>query len=126
MLGHNLSHINPTRQRGPCDGNQIACKLIKDESAHDLDIEPLKLLESFLVDDLGAVLLISHDRGLPNDVVTSALVIEDDGLIREHEESYETDRRQRPGEPVSRSRPDSEVPTKKPADIPRKQSRKLS
>jgi len=89
-------------------------------------IEPLELLESFLVDDLGAVLLISRGRGLPNDLVTSALVIEDDGLTREHEESYDSDRRQRRGEPVSRSRPDSEVPTKKPADIPREQSRKLS
>src|SRR5271166_3643466 len=84
------------------------------------------VFRSLLVDDLGAVFLISRGRGLPNDVVTSALVIEDDGLIREHEQSYDTDRRQRRGEPVSRSRPDSEVPTKKPADIPREQSRKLS
>ncbi len=96
MLGHNLSHMNPTRQRAPCDGNQIACKLIQDEPAHVLDIEPLELLESFLVDDAGAVLLISHDRGLPNDLVTSGLVIEDDGLIREHEESHDADRPQRP------------------------------
>ena len=52
-------------------------------------------------------------------------------LVREEltidlEESADGDRRQYPGEPASQSRPDPNVPGKKPADTPREQSRKLS
>ena len=52
-------------------------------------------------------------------------------LVREEltidlEESDDGDRRQYPGEPASQSRPDSDVPGKKPADSPGEQSRKLS
>ena len=68
--------------RRSLDGDPIAGKLVKGEPAHDLG--------------LGSLVFVSHDRGLPNDVDTSALVIEDDGLIREHEESNDTDRPQRP------------------------------
>ncbi len=31
-------------------GNQIACRLVRDELAHDLDIETLQRLESLLAD----------------------------------------------------------------------------
>ena len=78
------------------DGNQIAWKLVMDEPTHDLDIETLELRESLLVDYQGTVLLVSHDRAFLNDVVTSTLVIEDDGLVKEYEEGYDDDLRQRP------------------------------
>jgi len=77
LLGYNL------------DGNQIAWKLVMDEPANDLDIETLELLESLLVDYQGTVLLVSHDRAFLNDVVTSTLVIEVDGLVKEHEAGYQ-------------------------------------
>jgi len=108
------------------DGNPIACRLVMDEPTDDLDIETLGLLESLLVVCEGTVWLVSHDRGLLNDVVTSARVIEDDGLVKEHEEGYDDHCRQRLGEPASQSRPNSDVRRKKAADTSREQSRKLS
>ena len=114
LLGRNL------------DGNQIAWKLVMDEPTNDLDIETLELLESLLVDYQGTVLLVSHDRAFLNDVVTSTLVIEDDGLVKEYEGGYDDYLRQRPAEPASQSRPNPDVPRKKAADAPREQSRKLS
>ena len=65
------------------DGNPIACRLVMDEPTDDRDIETLELVESLLVDCQGTVLLVSHDRRLLNEVVTSAPVIEDDGLVKE-------------------------------------------
>ena len=52
-------------------------------------------------------------------------------LVREEltidlEESDDGHRRQYAGEPASQSRPDPDVPGKKPADTPREQSPKLS
>ena len=114
LLGRNL------------DGNQIAWKLVMDEPTNDLDIETLELLESLLVDYQGTVLLVSHDRAFLNDVVTSTRVIQDDGLVKEYEGGYDDYLRQRPAEPASQSRPNPDVPRKKPADTPREQSRKLS
>ena len=110
---------------GILDGNQVAWKLVMEEPATDLDIETLERLESWPVDDQGTVLLVSHDRACLNAVGTSTLVIEDDGLVKEQEEGYDDDLRQRPAEPASRSRPDPDVPGKKAADAPREQSRNL-
>lgn len=51
--------------------------LIMDEPTNDLDIETLELLEAFLTEYTGSLLLISHDRAFINQVVTSVLVYED-------------------------------------------------
>ncbi len=107
-------------------GNQIACRLVGDELAHDLDIEILERLESLLADDLGTMLLVSRARARLNDVAVSTLVIEDDGLVKEQEASHDGDLRQRPAEPACQSGPDSDDPGKKAADVSREQSRKLS
>ena len=108
------------------DGNQIAWKLVMDEPTNDLVIETLELLGSLLVDYQGTVLLVSHDRAFLNDVITSTLVIENDGLVKEYEGGYDDYLRQRRAEPASQSRPNPDVPRKKAADAPREQSRKLS
>ena len=70
--------------------------LVLDEPTNDLDIETLELLESLLVDYQGTVLLVSHDRAFLNDVVTSTLVIEADGQVKEYEGGYDDYLRQRP------------------------------
>ena len=107
-------------------GNQIACRLVGDELAHDLDIETLQRLESLLADYLGTVLLVSRDRARLNDVAAGTLVIEDDGLVKEQQASHDGDLRQRPTEPACQSRPDPDDPGRKAADVSREQSRKLS
>ena len=104
-------------------GNQIACRLVGHELAHDLDIETLQRLESLLADDLGTMLLVSRAR--LNDVATGTLVIEDDGLVKEQEASHDGDLRQRPTEPACQSGPDPDDPGSKAADVSREQPRKL-
>ena len=63
--------------------------LILDEPTNDLDIETLELLETMLVDYPGTLLLISHDRAFINQVVSSVLVYEGDGVFYEHLGSYD-------------------------------------
>ena len=53
---------------------QPANLLILDEPTNDLDAETLELLEELLNDFPGTLLLISHDRALLNNVVTSSIV----------------------------------------------------
>ncbi len=107
-------------------GNQIACRLVGDELAHDLDIETLERLGTLLADYLGTMLLVSRDRARLNDVATGTLVIEDDGLVKEQQAGHDGDLRQRPAEPACQSRPDPDDPGSKAAAVSREQSRKLS
>lgn len=63
--------------------------LVLDEPTNDLDVETLELLEEQLLAYQGTLLLISHDRALLNNVVTSTLVIEPEGVINEYVGSYD-------------------------------------
>jgi ATP-binding cassette subfamily F protein uup len=62
--------------------------LVLDEPTNDLDIETLELLEEILLDFDGTVLLVSHDREFMDNVVTSLLVLEGDGVVSEHAGGY--------------------------------------
>jgi ATP-binding cassette subfamily F protein uup len=57
--------------------------IIMDEPTNDLDIETLELLEDKLVGYDGTLFLVSHDRAFLDNVVTSVLVFEGDGVINE-------------------------------------------
>jgi ATP-binding cassette subfamily F protein uup len=63
--------------------------LVLDEPTNDLDIETLELLESYLVDWPGTLLLVSHDRAFIDHVVTSTLVFEGNGKVQEYVGGYE-------------------------------------
>jgi ABC transport system ATP-binding/permease protein len=69
--------------------------LVLDEPTNDLDLETLELLEAELVDWPGTLLLVSHDRAFLDNVVTSTLVFEGDGQVREYVGGYEDWVRQR-------------------------------
>ncbi len=62
--------------------------LVLDEPTNDLDIETLELLEEILLDYEGTVILVSHDRAFMDNVVTSLLVLEGEGVVSEHAGSY--------------------------------------
>ncbi|MFT5542906.1 MAG: ATP-binding cassette subfamily F protein uup [Glaciecola sp.] len=62
--------------------------LVLDEPTNDLDVETLELLESLLVDYDGTVLLVSHDREFVDNVVTSSLVFEGNGIINQFVGGY--------------------------------------
>lgn len=70
--------------------------LVLDEPTNDLDVETLELLESLLVEFDGTVLLVSHDREFLDNVVTSTLVFEGDGVVNEYVGGYRDWLRQRP------------------------------
>ena len=59
--------------------------LVLDEPTNDLDIDTLELLEELLQSYDGTVFLVSHDRSFLDNVVTSTIAAEGDGLWREYE-----------------------------------------
>ncbi len=69
--------------------------LVMDEPTNDLDLETLELLEELLVEWSGTLLLVSHDRAFLDNVVTSTLVFEGDGRVKEYVGGYEDWLRQR-------------------------------
>ena len=75
--------------------------LVMDEPTNDLDVETLELLEELLVEYQGTVLLVSHDRSFLNNVVTSTLAMEGDGVVREYPGGYDDWLSQRVVKPVA-------------------------
>jgi len=63
--------------------------LVLDEPTNDLDVETLELLEEVLLGFPGTVLMVSHDRAFLDNVVTSTLVFEGNGLVREYVGGYQ-------------------------------------
>lgn len=63
--------------------------LVLDEPTNDLDVETLELLEEVLLSFEGTVLMVSHDRAFLDNVVTSTLVFEGEGLVREYVGGYQ-------------------------------------
>jgi len=63
--------------------------IVLDEPTNDLDAETLELLEDLLLTFSGTILLISHDRAFLNNVVSSLLVFEADGHIKEYVGGYD-------------------------------------
>jgi ATP-binding cassette subfamily F protein uup len=74
---------------------QPANVLVMDEPTNDLDAETLELLEEILLEYTGTLLLVSHDRVFLDNVVTSTLVFEGEGVISEYTGGYEDWIRQR-------------------------------
>jgi ATP-binding cassette subfamily F protein uup len=63
--------------------------LVLDEPTNDLDVETLELLEEVLLTFKGTVLMVSHDRAFLDNVVTSTLVFEGEGKVREFVGGYQ-------------------------------------
>ncbi len=62
--------------------------LVMDEPTNDLDVETLELLEELLHEYAGTLLLVSHDRDFLDHVVSSTLVFEGKGKVREYVGGY--------------------------------------
>lgn len=63
--------------------------LVLDEPTNDLDMETLELLEELLGNYQGTLLLVSHDRTFLENVVTSTVVFEGGGIVREYIGGYQ-------------------------------------
>lgn len=62
--------------------------LILDEPTNDLDLPTLSVLEQFLIDFAGCVLLVSHDRYFMDKLVDHLFIFEGDGVIRDYPGNY--------------------------------------
>ncbi len=63
--------------------------LVMDEPTNDLDAETLELLEDLLATFEGTLVIVSHDRAFLDNVVTSTIAFEGDGVLREYVGGYE-------------------------------------
>ena len=105
--------------------------LVLDEPTNDLDIETLELLEEILADFKGTLLLVSHDRDFMDSVVTSLLVMGEDGTIEEQAGGY-SDWEARGGRLTAEAVTDSTALTSRkitvidPEETQKKPQRKLS
>ena len=91
--------------------------MVLDEPTNDLDAESLELLEELISNYPGTLLLVSHDRAFLNNLVTSTLVFEANGKLKEYAGGYDDYIRQlkqaeetkSPSEPVPTLRGDPQV-----------------
>ncbi len=62
--------------------------LILDEPTNDLDIVTLNILESFLLDFPGCLLVVSHDRYFMDKIVDHLFVFQGDGIVKDFPGNY--------------------------------------
>ena len=62
--------------------------LVLDEPTNDLDITTLQILEEYLADFPGCVIVVSHDRYFMDKVVDHLLVFKGDGVIKDFPGNY--------------------------------------
>ena len=99
--------------------------IVLDEPTNDLDAETLELLEEKLVDYQGTVLVVSHDRTFLNNVVTSTIVFEEQG-VREYVGGYDDWLRQRSaGAEPEKLGGAKQKPTSKSSERDKSQSQRL-
>ena len=62
--------------------------LVLDEPTNDLDLQTLQILEEFLQEYQGCILLVSHDRYFMDKLVDHLFVFEGEGVIRDFPGNY--------------------------------------
>ncbi|NAY90412.1 ATP-binding cassette domain-containing protein [Muricauda sp. JGD-17] len=102
--------------------------LILDEPTNDLDIVTLNVLESFLLDFPGCLIVVSHDRYFMDKIVDHLFIFKGDGIIEDFPGNY-SDYRIYENSQVAVERQNKENGTAKPQKTQWKEkddSRKLS
>lgn len=95
--------------------------LILDEPTNDLDIVTLGLLEEYLSQFKGCLIVISHDRFFLDSIVDHIFVLEGDGEVRDFPGNYSDyrawlDERQKEQEPTKESKPKESLRPKRERD----------
>ena len=102
--------------------------LVLDEPTNDLDIVTLQILEEYLQDFPGCVIVVSHDRYFMDKVVDHLLVFKGMGDIKDFPGNYTQYReweKLQPDEPKEAKEQKAEKATKQPTNNPQ-QKRKLT
>lgn len=82
--------------------------LILDEPTNDFDIDTLNLLEDFLTNFSGCMIVVSHDRWLMNKLVDHIFVFEGDGVVKDYYGNYTEYRQEKEKEERIRKRIEKE------------------
>lgn len=96
--------------------------MILDEPTNDLDIDTLNVLEEFLMNFPGVLMLVSHDRYLIDRLTDQLFIFEGGGKVRIYSGNY-TDYRLEQDELKKPSKPEWQTSKSLKADVP---SKKLS
>lgn len=86
--------------------------LVLDEPTNDLDLEMLEILEDWIVQYSGTVLLVSHDRDFINNVATNSIVFEPNQPLREYVGGYDDWLEQRPQQSPTASKSQQKTTSK--------------
>ncbi|HEY9643881.1 MAG TPA: ABC-F family ATP-binding cassette domain-containing protein [Coleofasciculaceae cyanobacterium] len=108
--------------------------LILDEPTNDLDVQTLSVLEEYLEDFNGCVIVVSHDRYFLDRTVETIFALEPGGNLRQYPGNYsvyldykaEESNRTEPEAPAASQSPASPESTPTAAPQPSSKSRKLS
>jgi ATP-binding cassette subfamily F protein uup len=91
--------------------------LILDEPTNDLDLPTLAVLENFLSEFPGCLLIVSHDRYFMDRLVDHLFVFEGDGVIRDFPGNYSQYRIWEKEKETTDDRPQTTVNTSKPSMV---------
>lgn len=87
--------------------------LILDEPTNDLDIDTLNVLEDFLLNFPGILMLVSHDRYLIDRLTDQLFIFEGDGNVQIYSGNY-TDYRLEQEEPKKPAKPENKATARAP------------
>jgi ATP-binding cassette subfamily F protein uup len=101
--------------------------LVLDEPTNDLDLPTLSVLENFLMDFPGCLIIISHDRYFMDRIVDHLFVFEGNGIIRDFPGNYAEYREEQSGKEIDTEKIKSQIisikeTTSKPISEKRKPS----
>jgi len=100
--------------------------LILDEPTNDLDLPTLAVLENFLLDFQGCLVMVSHDRYFMDRMVEHLFVFEGDGIIKDFPGNYGLYQqwlKSRDSVDVAESKTDKAPEIKKQAEVPAQKSK---
>jgi ATP-binding cassette subfamily F protein uup len=104
--------------------------LILDEPTNDLDVQTLAVLEEYLEDFTGCVIVVSHDRYFLDRTVDKIFAIETEGKLREYPGNYSVylDYKKAEELPQEKNKAETKVkqPISKPKEVENKKKRSLS
>jgi ATP-binding cassette subfamily F protein uup len=87
--------------------------LVLDEPTNDLDLPTLSVLENFLMDYQGCLIIISHDRYFMDRIVDHLFVFEGNGMIRDFPGNYAEFREEQAGKELDTEKIKSQMITNK-------------
>jgi len=101
--------------------------LVLDEPTNDLDLPTLSVLENFLMDFPGCLIIISHDRYFMDRIVDHLFVFEGNGVIRDFPGNYAEYREEQSGKEIDTEKIKSQIiSTKENTSKPISEKRKPS